>query len=325
MIKIILFLLALSLQMQAHQTGISYLEMTQKNKSIISVIYKKPLEDLKAEDLKILYPQECSKVSLVKNYMEDGYAIKKYLLNCNGVSLSGSRIWIEGLVSLDRGVIVLYKSDTLTQQALLSSSKPFMQIDLKYFKGDLFFEYLSLGIEHILRGYDHLMFVFLMILLAKNLKVLLYAITAFTLSHSFTLFAATLGILTVSISYVESMIALSIVFLAREVISNNRDSLTRKYFALVAFCFGLLHGFGFSSVLSSIGLPQDEIPLALLSFNIGIELGQLLFIGFVYINLIFFNKYLDYLKEKILKISVYMIGTISFYWFIDRSDLFNFL
>ncbi len=121
------------------------------------------------------------------------------------------------------------------------------------------------------------------------------------------------------------MIALSVAFLARERLVLNADSLTKRHLGLVAFFFGLLHGFGFSSVLFSIGLPEEEIPLALLSFNVGVELGQLAFVAFAYVGAYFLGKYAKRYEENVLRVLVYVIGTVSFYWFIQRSELFNFL
>jgi hydrogenase/urease accessory protein HupE len=143
--------------------------------------------------------------------------------------------------------------------------------------------YVGLGISHILFGIDHLLFVFCLLLLVRDTRKLLLTVTAFTVAHSITLTAATLGIVHVPTVPVEATIALSIVFLARELLSGEagRSTVTRTYPWIVAFSFGLLHGLGFASALAEIGLPQGEIPLALFAFNLGVELGQLAFIAVV--------------------------------------------
>ena len=130
--------------------------------------------------------------------------------------------------------------------------------------------------------------------------------------------ASIFGFIELSSLYVEAMIAMSIVFLAREFLSENEQTLSKKYLSLLAFTFGLLHGFGFSSLLVSIGLPQGEIPLALFSFNIGIEIGQLIFVGVAYIFLKLIKKYFAVYEDFILKISVYAVGVTASLLFLQR-------
>ena len=140
-----------------------------------------------------------------------------------------------------------------------------------------------LGVEHILFGVDHLLFVLALLILVKGWRKLVGTITAFTVAHSITLAAATLGFVHVPSKPVEATIALSIVFVACEIVHRRqgRSGLTETWPWVIAFSFGLLHGLGFASALREVGLPQNAIPLALLFFNIGVELGQLLFIGVV--------------------------------------------
>lgn len=150
-------------------------------------------------------------------------------------------------------------------------------------------DYTVLGIEHILFGFDHLLFVLALLLIVSGTRRLLMTITAFTIAHSITLAAATMGLVWLPGPPVEATIALSILFLASELVKVNRGqpSLTVRYPWLVVFTFGLLHGLGFAGTLADVGLPQHEIPLALLMFNVGVELGQVLFVfvilAFVYV------------------------------------------
>ncbi|RZV49590.1 MAG: HupE/UreJ family protein, partial [Deltaproteobacteria bacterium] len=139
-------------------------------------------------------------------------------------------------------------------------------------------DYLSLGIRHILEGYDHLLFLVCLILIARTWRRILITITGFTLAHSVTLALSALGIVRVPIPAVEAAIALSIVFLSVEIVRGDKNSLTYRYPIAVSSSFGLLHGFGFAAVLGETGLPQTEIPTALLFFNLGVELGQILFV-----------------------------------------------
>src|SRR5262249_12390020 len=139
------------------------------------------------------------------------------------------------------------------------------------------------GIEHILFGFDHLLFVLALILIVRNTRLLLLTVTAFTVAHSITLSLATLGVVHVPRPPVEACIALSILLLASEIVRSQRSqpSLTARWPWAVAFSFGLLHGLGFASALIDVGLPQGEVPLALFAFNLGVEAGQLAFIAAV--------------------------------------------
>lgn len=186
--------------------------------------------------------------------------------------------------------------------------------------------YILLGIRHILEGFDHLLFVLGLMLLIRNIRTLLLTITAFTIAHSITLVLASLEIIILPIAPVEALIALSLIILAIEVVKKGRgdqDLLTQRPW-LMAFVFGLLHGFGFASALQDIGFPQQNKPLALFNFNLGVELGQIIFVGLVLLIFWVFHriKGFDFLvKEKLIP---YMIGSLGVFWFLDRmSNIFS--
>jgi len=178
--------------------------------------------------------------------------------------------------------------------------------------------YSLLGIEHILLGVDHLLFVLALLLLVANLRTLFWTITAFTLAHSLTLAAATLGWVHVPQQPVEAIIALSILLVATEIVHwrQGRVGVTRRWPWLVAFTFGLLHGFGFAGALSEIGLPEHAIPVALLFFNLGVEAGQLIFIAASLILWAGLRKLS--LPQWAWRVPVYAIGSMSAFWVIDR-------
>lgn len=313
----LLFLFLFEYLLLAHQTGLSFVDIEEDSTKNISVLYKKPLEDTQAQTIVIRFPIECIESSRKREKIVDGYVINEYRLWCGEGGLSKSRIWIEGLLSKDRGVMIRYAKAESVQKALLRATTPFIYIDKKSSDFELFYEYVKLGVEHIWSGYDHLLFVTALILLAHNMRKLLYGITAFTLAHSITLAFGILGIVTVGAVYIEAMIALSILFLARELLLK-RNTITKRHLGIVAFIFGLLHGFGFSSVLRTIGLPQDEIGLSLFSFNLGIEIGQVLFIGLVSFLLIGLKKYfMEYATSTRVAVT-YFIGVLSSYWLIER-------
>ena len=180
--------------------------------------------------------------------------------------------------------------------------------------------YTALGIEHILLGFDHLMFVLALLLIVRGPWMLVKTITAFTIAHSITLGLATLGFINMPSRPVEAAIALSIMFLCVEIIHarQGRMGLTFRYPWLVAFAFGLLHGLGFAGALSDIGLPQSEIPIALLFFNIGVEIGQLIFVGAVLLLAWMLRGLKLENRGWVRVVPTYLIGTLASYWFLER-------
>lgn len=314
-----LFYIFIPLELFSHQTGLSYIDLKDTNKNIINVIYKKPLNDAKAKNITINYPLQCQQVTPLNTSIVNGFIIETFSLSCLHNTLNNKKIWIEGLLSNDRGVMIRYETKNSIQKALLRASTPFIEFGENKSSLTLFKEYMLLGMEHIFSGFDHLLFVFTLLLLATSFKNLLFAISAFTLSHSITLALAILGFVSISIPFVESMIALSIVFLAKELYEQKKDTFTKQHLWITTFIFGLLHGFGFSSALSSIGLPQNEIALSLFAFNIGIESGQIIFVIGVGSITIGIQKFLLKNKEKFLKIVLaYIVGTLASYWLIER-------
>lgn len=185
--------------------------------------------------------------------------------------------------------------------------------------------YTRLGIEHILLGVDHLLFVFALLLIVNNTRRLIVTITAFTVAHSITLGAATLGFVNVPQKPVEAVIALSILFLAVEIIhgKQGRPGYAARWPWLVAFIFGLLHGFGFAGALSEVGLPERAIPLALIFFNIGVELGQLFFVtGIVAITLLMHELKQQVFLNRAETVVIYVIGGLSSFWLVERISMF---
>ena len=178
--------------------------------------------------------------------------------------------------------------------------------------------YTMLGVEHILLGIDHLLFVFALLLLVPGRRMLIWTITSFTLAHSVTLAAATLGWVRVPQAPVEAVIALSILFVAMEIVhwKQGRPGITRRWPWLVAFTFGLLHGFGFAGALSEIGLPEHAIPLSLLFFNLGVEAGQLMFIAAVLLLWAGLGRLR--FPQWAWRVPVYAIGSLAAFWTIER-------
>lgn len=186
-------------------------------------------------------------------------------------------------------------------------------------------QYLGLGVEHILSGYDHLLFLVCLLWLAGTPRRILVTITGFTLAHSVTLALSALGVVYVPVPPVEASIALSIVFVAREIFKGRRDTLSWRYPIAVSSSFGLLHGLGFAAVLEQIGLPQTEIFTGLLFFNLGVEVGQLLFVG----TLFGFYLALRHLRsqwvhdignhDRFRRASSIVVGVLASYWLVERT------
>jgi hydrogenase/urease accessory protein HupE len=209
-------------------------------------------------------------------------------------------------------------------RAVIRPRQPWFMIEGQRSGWQVAGDYTLLGVDHILSGYDHLTFVLALLLLVSGWRRLLLTVTSFTLAHSITLAAATLGLFWLPGPPIEATIALSILFLASELIKVNRGhaSMTVRYPWVVAFVFGLLHGFGFAGALSDVGLPQNEIPVALLTFNVGVELGQLLFIAVILLCIAVLKKIRSDWPDWTRQLPAYGIGGMAAFWLIDRLSGF---
>jgi hypothetical protein len=210
--------------------------------------------------------------------------------------------------------------------AYLHASPDITLIDIPRNIGELslFMEYAKLGTEHILCGYDHILFLVCILWLAFTWHRVLLAITGFTIAHSVTLGLSALDIVSFAVAPTEALIALSIVFVAAELVRQDKETLSWRYPVAVSSLFGLLHGLGFASVLQEIGLPTDDALTALLAFNLGVEGGQLIIIG-VLISLAWIVFHLSLKKVDLTvpatqKFSGYAVGTLAAFWFIERID-----
>ncbi|MFT5923504.1 MAG: hypothetical protein ACI9LE_000487 [Paraglaciecola sp.] len=281
------------------------------------------------------YSSMCKELHSSQIITDDSRA-QHLILQCKH-SLQGEFVKINYL-SINPGFYNLFRFTSIDGQQsskLLNPSQNSWKIPKKQSKGIVMQEFTLLGIEHILAGMDHLLFVTCLVLLtAGRWKQLLLAVTGFTLAHSLTLASAALGLVYLPIPPVEAVIALSILFLATEIARQRHGNLTYKYPVLVSSSFGLLHGFGFASVLMDVGLPQQDTGIALLGFNIGVEIGQLLFISVLLVIMSFFaaiTKQTIYefftpkkaRYEAMIYISIiYVVGSLSAYWTFERLNSF---
>lgn len=203
-------------------------------------------------------------------------------------------------------------------QTLLSPKERQWQIPIEQSRSSIISEYTRMGIEHILIGWDHLLFLICLLLIAGTLKRTLITISGFTLSHSLTLVLTTLGVIQVPIAPVEAVIALSIVFLAAEILRGNRTTLAWRYPVTVSTLFGFVHGFGFAAVLQDIGLPQTELVTALLFFNIGVEIGQILFVLVVVAQLALLRQWQGFPLAQLQRVLIFSAGSMATFWTIER-------
>jgi hydrogenase/urease accessory protein HupE len=234
--------------------------------------------------------------------------------------LVGERINFVGLQASITDVMVRVKlEDGTVTTMLVRPSQAWIEVQAQQSSFEVVKLYVVEGIEHILFGFDHLLFVLALVLIVRSTRTLILTITAFTVAHSITLTFATLGWVTPPSGPVEIMIAFSIVLVAAEIVAMERGntSLTISYPWVVAFVFGLLHGFGFASALKSLGLPQGDIPLALLFFNVGVEIGQLMFVAVILATMAMLRKIMT-IPRKAIVTAAYSIGIVAAYWTLER-------
>lgn len=306
----------------ADEIKLSYLEIKEIKSQHYSVLLKLSSKDDQKLPITMLMPKECSLTLAKTSHLVNNTYLDRWQMKCNE-GLADKTLFIEGLKST--GTDLLLRLELLSgasHSKLLSPSKSSYRVPKDASSWQIVQTYSWLGITHILLGFDHLLFVFALLFIVKNMRRLLWTVTAFTLAHSLTMAVSTLGIVHIPQAPVEAVIALSILFLAMEIIHEKQGKvgLTSLYPWLIAFIFGLLHGFGFAGALAEIGLPQQAVTLALVFFNIGVELGQLMFVATVVLMVVILQR-LTYpaLLDKLQTAVVYMIGGVSAFWLIERT------
>lgn len=242
--------------------------------------------------------------------------------------LGGVAINVEGLDNSITDVLVrVSRADGATFETILRPDAPTAKIAFAATGGLPVPAYFRLGVEHILTGFDHLSFVFGLLLLIGLRWRLLKAITAFTIAHSLTLAASAFGLVQAPAATIEALVALSILFLAVELVRKHRgeDGVTQRHPWVVAFVFGLLHGFAFAGALRETGLPRDAIPQALLLFNLGVEAGQILFVSAAAAVIFVLRGVARHLPPAASQWGAiaprYALGTFAAFWLIERTTL----
>jgi hydrogenase/urease accessory protein HupE len=309
----------------AHELQPSSLELRQLTPERYEVIWRAPIYYGKAHPARLQLPEQWQTVGEPTIKQLSDSALHRRVVSVPNGAIDGGVIRFLGLEATITDVFIRFIwLDGTQTTAIARPNRPWVEIVAQRSAWQVAWDYTVLGVDHILSGFDHLTFVLALLLIVSGARRLLVTVTSFTLAHSITLAAATLGVMWVPGPPVEATIALSILFLASELVKVNRGqtSLTARYPWVVAFTFGLLHGFGFAGALGDVGLPQNEIPLALLMFNVGVELGQLLFIAAVLALLAVVRKVRTEWPDWAHQLPAYGIGSIAAFWFIERINRF---
>jgi len=304
----------------AHEVRPAYLELRQGDGEVWQVLWKVPARGTARLALTVELPSACVLAGPVEGGPEGAAFRQSWSVRCAG-GLAGGTIAIQGLAGTITDVLVrLVPASGSAVEARLTPAAPSFVVPAEASSWDLVATYTLLGVEHILLGIDHLLFVLALLLLVRGGWRIVQTLTAFTLAHSVTLAAAVLGYVEVPIAPVEAVIALSILFLALEIcrLAAGQVPLSARRPWLVAFAFGLLHGFGFAGALSETGLPPDAIPLALLTFNLGVELGQVAFVAAALPLLGLLSRLLRQRRRWGLVAGAYAIGSLAAAWLIER-------
>lgn len=319
-------LCSLSVLANAHKMAPSLLLLDEIMSGEFSVHWKTPLVQSSPVRIDMSLPAHCLPSSDRQPKPDPVGAVFEWTVDCGEQGLVGHDINMSGLrENQSAAVMKLSLLDGRAYQHVINASNPSYTVPERVSSSDVFWEYLKLGVEHILAGIDHLFFVWALILLLAKRKLLI-AITAFTLGHSITLALAALDVITVPQTLTELFIAFSIFVLAVEIAADKGEqSLVRRHAFWVCVAFGLLHGLGFAGALKEIGLPQEEVAVALLTFNIGVEVGQILFVVVVlaaaWVLKQVASKVLPAVlqPERLIWVPVYIIGTGAAFWCVERS------
>ena len=319
----------------AHPLAPSLLELRGEGGGRYQVLWKTPLRLPVDVQIEPVLPAQCQPTGAPESRREGTAVATRWTADCGSAGLAGARLGVSGLMPRGTGAVVRVDSEEGgVVQALLTSATPFLTVPEQPSGAGVLGAYLWIGIEHLWFGFDHVLFVLGLLLLVRSAKALLLTVTAFTLGHSVTLSVVALGFVEVPSSLIEVAIAGTLLLLAVELVPRERRSLSlfgeRPW--RMAFAFGLLHGFGFASALTEVGLPRSELLLALVSFNFGIEIGQLALIAVaIFIALVtrpvaaFIRKSLPRaagaLPRRLPRLAAaYGIGSLSGFWMVQRAS-----
>jgi len=303
----------------AHEVRPAYLQIDQIEDNRYSLLWRTPVLSGMRLPVILRFTDGIEVVSGPSERTLSDSVVERGILEAKA-GLPGQRIDFVGLQATITDVLVRIRLlDGSLNTTLVRPATPWVEIQDRASTLQVASLFFQQGIEHILFGFDHLLFVAALMLIVRNWLVLVKTVTAFTVAHSITLTCATLGWMVPPSGPVEILIAFSIVLIACEIVAKERgqSNLALRAPWIVAFAFGLLHGFGFAGALQDLGLPQGDIPLALLSFNLGVEAGQLLFVGVLLLVYFGLNQ-LVRIPRRAMFVSAYLIGCVAAYWTVER-------
>jgi hydrogenase/urease accessory protein HupE len=304
----------------AHELRPAFLEIKEIAPARYAITWKVPARGASRMALYVRLPAMCrQEAETVGGYIDAAF-VSRWQAECDG-GLAGQVVSIDGLSATYTDALAkIVNLDGTTQTSRISPDFPDLTVAASPTAFGTARTYFLLGIQHIMLGIDHLLFVLAMLLLICKPKALLLIVTSFTVAHSITLVFAALGIASAPQPPVEALVALSIMFVASEIIRTARGhvDLSSRYPWLISFPFGLLHGFGFGGALREIGLPQRDVPLALLTFNLGVEAGQLVFVAVALAAIASVRLLLVFDFSRLRFWFAYLIGTLSAFWFVQR-------
>jgi hypothetical protein len=304
----------------------SLLNIKESKLGWYDVTWKVPVKNNRSLDLSMHLPESLEIIGTPTQRVEPGALIETSRYKAVKPSILGEMVYVKGMKATQSQVLLRIElKDGAVFSKILKAEEAEFIIPQKASKLAVAYEYWKMGTIHILEGSDHLLFVFSLLLIVIGLKSLIQAVTAFTLAHSITLVLTTLGVISLPSAPTEAIISLSIMFLASEIIQKYRGKspLTERYPWVVAFIFGLFHGLGFAGALAEIGIPQHEIPIALLMFNVGVETGQLIFIAGALLIITVLRRVLpENLRRATGKVVPYVIGAVAAFWTIERIVAF---
>lgn len=309
----------LSVEAGAHRFAPSLLEVRQLSDQDFTATWKTPAQKVSAIPIEPQFPSACTLTSESPWIQEGTGMLRQIQLTCPG-GIVGRPLSVTGLGENQSSALLrIYLADDIFHQAVFTADKPSFLVPAEGTPSAVIVDYSWLGAEHIWAGPDHLLFVMGLLLLVGWNRRLIYTVTAFTLGHSVTLAMVTLGVFDYPVSLVEFMIALSIFVLAVELARGDMGGRLWRQPWWLAGMFGLLHGMGFAGALAETGLPQSNIPLALLFFNVGIELGQLAFIMLLVVITAIGSRLLGAQISRWRPVPIYALGALSAMWCIERG------
>lgn len=315
-----LIFVAMNTAAAAHELRPAFLDIKEVSENRFAVLWKVPVVGQRWLSLELNLPNTCAEAQQAAAALEGNYHLSRWQVDCPG-GLKGQVIAIDGLRTSLTDVLarIEYLGGT-SEVARLTPEMPSFPVTGQMNLWETARTYFVLGVEHILSGIDHLLFVLALMLLIRGRWALFKTITAFTIAHSITLSGAALGYMSLPQPPVEVVIALSIAFVARELALRQAGEtrLSERYPWIVAFVFGLLHGFGFAGALKEVGLPQSDVPMALLTFNLGVETGQLLFVAAVLAVFRLSSGVIRVPAAPARLAASYAIGAMSVYWLVSR-------